>query len=88
MRPLPEAIYGLLADWPRHRDEPWLAPLLEREDQVRAQRSLQRRIQRCRTGAFKPMPGSTTGPRRSTASRFEDLFALDKVAPCLLASLR
>lgn len=70
--------YGLLEDWPRYRDEPWLAPLLEREEQVRAERSLQRRIQRCRIGAFKPMADfDYNWPKKIDREQVEDLFSLD-----------
>jgi DNA replication protein DnaC len=70
--------HALLEDWPRYRDEPWLAPLLEREEQVRAERSLQRRIQRCRIGTFKPMTDfDYSWPHKIDRDQVEDLFALD-----------
>jgi DNA replication protein DnaC len=70
--------YGMLEDWTRYRDEPWLAPLLEREEQVRAQRSLQRRIQRCRIGAFKPIEDfDYDWPQKIDREQVEDLFDLE-----------
>ena len=71
-------LYSLLEDWPRYRAEPWLAPLLEREEKVRAERSLQRRIQRCRIGPFKPMADfDYDWPTQIDREQVDDLFALD-----------
>ncbi|MCB0877253.1 MAG: IS21-like element helper ATPase IstB [Solirubrobacterales bacterium] len=71
-------LLSLLEDWPRYRDQPWLAPLLEREEQIRAERSLARRIQRCRIGSFKPMADfDYAWPRKIDRDQVEELFALD-----------
>lgn len=70
--------YGLLQDWQQRQGEPWLAPLIEREEQVRAERSLQRRIQRCRIGSFKPMADfDYSWPKKIDRDQVEDLFNLD-----------
>lgn len=71
-------LYSLLEDWPSYRNQPWLAPLLEREETIRAERSLQRRIQRCRIGPFKPMTDfDYDWPTEIDRDQVEDLFALD-----------
>jgi DNA replication protein DnaC len=70
--------HGLLQDWEQHQGQPWLTPLIEREEQVRAERSLQRRIQRCRIGSFKPMADfDYSWPTQIDRDQVEDLFALD-----------
>lgn len=70
--------YGLLEDWDLHRNEPWLAPLIEREEQVRAERSLKRRIKRCRIGAFKPMEDfDFSWPNKIDREQVDDLFAFE-----------
>ncbi len=87
MTPKPEALaaraqalglYGLLADWEQVQDQPWLTPLIEREERVRAERSLQRRIQRSRIGPFKPMADfDYAWPKRIDREQIDDLFHLD-----------
>ncbi|MGH9379258.1 MAG: IS21-like element helper ATPase IstB, partial [Thermoanaerobaculia bacterium] len=59
-------------------DEPWLAPLIEREERVRAERSLESRIQRSRIGPFKPMADfDYAWPKKIDREQIEDLFELD-----------
>lgn len=77
-RALALGFYGLIRDWAQCRDQPWLAPLLEREEQVRAERSLQRRIQHCRIGSFKPIADfDYSWPTEIDRDQVEDLFTLD-----------
>ena len=46
--------YGLLAQAETLLAEPWLARVLDIEDTERARRSLKRRLDNARLGAFKP----------------------------------
>jgi len=48
-------LWGLLAHWDEIKDEPWLPPFIEWEEQERQQRSLDRRIRNSRIGRFKLM---------------------------------
>jgi len=48
-------LYGLLAQAETLLNEPWLARVLEIEDSERARRSLKRRLDNARLGAFKPI---------------------------------
>ena len=62
-------LYGLLAHWPDVVAEPWLAPLLQWEEDERGRRSLERRIakpiwatsNRCATSTG-PGPGGAIEP--------------------------
>ena len=46
---------GVLAHWEEAGSAPWLAPLLQWEEEERARRSMERRVRRSCIGAFKPM---------------------------------
>jgi DNA replication protein DnaC len=46
---------GVLAHWEEATTAPWLAPLLQWEEEERARRSMERRVRRSSIGAFKPM---------------------------------
>ena len=48
-------LHGLVADWSRIGDNPWIAELLDVEERERKHRSLARRLQNARIGTFKPM---------------------------------
>jgi hypothetical protein len=48
-------LYGLLAHWPDVVVEPWVAPLLQWEEDERGRRSLERRIRDAHLGSFKPL---------------------------------
>ena len=48
-------LYGLLAQAETLLREPWLARVLDIEDAERARRSLKRRLDNARLGAFKPL---------------------------------
>jgi DNA replication protein DnaC len=70
-------LYGLLNDWQAVAGQPWLAPLLEREEVGRKQRSLERRIQHSRVGRFKPMADfDYTWPTKLDREQVADLFSL------------
>lgn len=47
--------HGLLAHWDEWANEPWLKTLLDREEQERTRRSLERRIANAKLGSFKPL---------------------------------
>lgn len=73
-------LYGLLDHWDEVRDEPWLASLVEWEDETRRQRSLDRRLKRARLGRFKPMADfDWAWPTAVDRRQVEDLFKLDWV---------
>jgi len=70
--------YGILEDLELHMDQPWLPALVDREEQVRAERSLERRIRRCRIGAFKPIADfDYSWPKSVDRDQIEELFAFD-----------
>lgn len=48
-------LWGLLANWDTLGREPWVRDYLETEDEVRQQRSLERRIRNAKLGRFKPL---------------------------------
>jgi hypothetical protein len=48
-------LYGLAAHAEDIQNEPWLARVLEIEETERQQRSLKRRLDNARLGAFKPL---------------------------------
>jgi len=48
-------LYGLVADWSRIGDQPWIAELLRVEEEERKRRSLARRLKNAQIGSFKPM---------------------------------
>lgn len=70
-------LYGLVEDWDELGNEPWVPALIEREERVRDQRSLERRIKNARIGIFKPMADFDYGwPRKIDRMQVEDLFNL------------
>lgn len=48
-------LHGLLAHWAEVADQPWLARLLDWEEQERTRRSLERRMRQARIGRFRPL---------------------------------
>ncbi len=48
-------LHGLLAHWAEVADAQWLEPLIRWEEQERARRGLQRRLQGAHLGRFKPL---------------------------------
>ena len=46
-------LHGILSEWERHSEEPWLRNLVEIEERTKKQRSLERRIQSSKIGSFK-----------------------------------
>ena len=73
--------YGLLADAETLLNEPWLARVLDLEDAERARRSLKRRLDHARLGAFKPLADfDWTWPTKGDRSLVEELFSLAFIA--------
>jgi DNA replication protein DnaC len=48
-------LHGLLTHWSEVATQPWLAPMLDWEEQQRARRSLERRLGAAHIGRFKPL---------------------------------
>jgi hypothetical protein len=73
-------LYGLLAHWPDVVAEPWLAPLLQWEEDERGRRSLERRIREAHLGNFKPLCDfDWAWPRRCDRAVVEELMSLEFV---------
>lgn len=74
-------LYGLLAHWDEICDEPWLPLLIDWEEEVRRQRSMERRLKRARLGQFKPMTDfDWAWPAKIDRAQIEDLFQLKWVS--------
>lgn len=68
-------LWGLLAHWDEIREAPWVQPYIEWEEQVRQQRSLERRIRNARIGRFKPMTDfDWDWPEQIDRDQVEELF--------------
>ena len=75
LRPL--GLYGLLAQAETLMHEPWFARVIEIEDAERARRSLKRRLEDARLGAFKPITDfEWNWPTKCDRSLVEELFSL------------
>src|SRR5690349_21156148 len=73
--------YGLLAQADTLLREPWLARLIEIEDSARAQRSLKRRLDNARLGAFKPVADfDWSWPTKCDRAAVEELLGLGFIA--------
>jgi hypothetical protein len=48
-------LHGLLTHWPEVATQPWLAPMIDWEEQQHARRSLERRLSAAHIGRFKPL---------------------------------
>ena len=69
--------YGLLAHAETLLNEPWLARVIDIEDTARCARSLKRRLDNSRLGAFKPIADFDWGwPDKCDRSAIEELFSL------------
>lgn len=69
--------YGLLAHAETLLNEPWLVRVIEIEDTERARRSLKRRLDNSRLGAFKPIADfDWAWPEQCDRSAIEELFSL------------
>lgn len=71
-------LYGLLAHLDDVEHEPWLADLLDWEEQERGRRGLERRLRRARLGAFKPVADfDWAWPKKIDRAQIDDLFRLE-----------
>ena len=71
-------LYGLLAHAEELLHEPWLARLLEIEESERLRRSLKRRLDGARLGAFKPMADfDYQWPKQLDRALLDELFTLE-----------
>ena len=71
-------LFGLLAHAEELLNEPWLARLLEIEESERLQRSLKRRLDGARLGAFKPMADfDYQWPKQLDRSLLDELFTFE-----------
>ena len=72
------ALYGLLAHDDAVLAEPWLQRLIDIEETERARRSLKRRLDNARLGAFKPMTDfDWDWPQEIDRPLIEELFNLE-----------
>lgn len=70
--------YGLLSQVETLIQEPWLERLLAIEETERARRSLKRRMDNARLGAFKPIADfDWSWPTKHDKSAIEEIFTLD-----------
>jgi len=68
-------LHGLLAHWEEVQEEPWLADLIDWEEQSRTQRSLERRLRQARLGAFKPLADfDWSWPKKIDRDQIDELF--------------
>jgi DNA replication protein DnaC len=74
-------LYGLLAHWRKLCTEPWVAELLEIEEQARTLRSREYRIKNAKIGSFKALVDfDWKHPTKIDRGLIEDLFEFDFVA--------
>lgn len=70
-------LYGLIDHWDEIEDAPWIPELLAWEEDVRAARSLERRLSRARIGRIKPIADfDWTWPDEIDRDQVDDLFGL------------
>lgn len=70
-------LHGLLAHWPEVAQEPWVAPLVQWEEDERARRSLERRIKEAHLGGFKALCDfDWAWPSRCDRGAIEELMTL------------
>jgi DNA replication protein DnaC len=71
-------LHGLLAHWQEAIGDGWVASFIEWEEQERAQRGLQRRLQDAHIGRFKPLCDfDWKWPKRCDRAAIEALMSLD-----------
>ncbi|MFN2428206.1 MAG: ATP-binding protein, partial [Candidatus Binatia bacterium] len=70
-------LHGLVLRWDELAGEPWIARLLEVEEDERARRSLERRLRNARIGRFKPIADfDWKWPREIPRQTIEELLGL------------
>ena len=71
-------LHGLLSHWSEVATQPWLAPMLDWEEQQRARRSLERRLSAAHIGHFKPLCDfDWTWPKHCDRAAVEAQMTLD-----------
>jgi DNA replication protein DnaC len=71
-------LHGLLTHWGEVTTQPWLATLIDWEEQERSRRSLERRLQDAHIGRFKPLCDfDWNWPTRCDRAAIETLMTLD-----------
>jgi DNA replication protein DnaC len=71
-------LHGLLTHWSEVVTQPWLAPMLDWEEQQRARRSLERRLSAAHIGRFKPLCDfDWTWPKQCDRGAVDALITLD-----------
>jgi DNA replication protein DnaC len=71
-------LVGLLDNWEEIKDESWLEPLIDWEDESRHRRSLERRIKTAALGSFKNIADfDWSWPKKIDRLLIESLFSLD-----------
>jgi DNA replication protein DnaC len=74
-------LYGLCAQADTLLTEPWLARVIDIEETERARRSLKRRLDNARLGAFKPIADfDWSWPAKCDRAAIEELFSLGFLA--------
>jgi hypothetical protein len=75
-------LHGLLSHWSEVATQPWLAPMLDWEEQQRARRSLERRLSAAHIGPFKPLCDfDWTWPKLCDRGALDALITLDFLKP-------
>ena len=68
-------LWGLVANWDQVDTTPWLETLLSYEEKERQRRTLERRLQQAKIGAFKPVADfDWAWPTKIDRAHVEDLF--------------
>jgi DNA replication protein DnaC len=71
-------LWGIVAAWDSVKEAPWLPQLLQREEDERSRRSLERRFKRARLGRFTPLTAFDWGwPRAIRRHAVESLLSLE-----------
>ncbi|MBI4863139.1 MAG: ATP-binding protein, partial [Candidatus Riflebacteria bacterium] len=70
-------LYGLEAHWKDVVGEPWVEPLIKREEDERGRRSHDRRVKQANLGRFKPIVDfDWIWPKKIDREQIEELFTL------------
>lgn len=71
-------LWGLLSHWEEIEGEPWLERVFLYEEEERGRRSLERRLQCAKIGAFKPLADfDWQWPEKIDREQIEDLFRFE-----------
>lgn len=74
-------LYGLVSGWAKLCTQPWVAELIELEEQERTRRSRERRIKNAKVGTFKPIVDfDWKHPTKIDRGLVEDLFDLEFIS--------